>query len=173
MWPASKLIRNGHSTANCYLASRLLRATGPLILGSMRMSGETMGLLLACQSACVVSEMKGSLWSTRKKPALWASSGPHSRGAEETVGLPFTPFQYNWLSFQVNAQDFLWWLFLKNGVYPGKGISPIQPTFPSPSSLFPHHLSIIYRLSTCHRTSKHSVWSYWGQKCSTLYVLFR
>jgi hypothetical protein len=28
-------------------------------------------------------------------------------------------------------------------------------------------------LSTCHRTSKHSVWSYWGQKCSTLYVLFR
>lgn len=58
VWPVNKLIRNRLSTANCYLISRLLRPTAPLMPGRARMSGETMGLLVACQNAHVVSEMK-------------------------------------------------------------------------------------------------------------------
>ena len=81
------------------------------MLGRMRVSGETLGLLVAWQNAGVVPEMKGSLWSARKTAALRASSGlrplilceaclkgwdtgPHSRGAEEYAGLPVTGFQH-------------------------------------------------------------------------------
>lgn len=68
VWPVSKLIRNRLSTANCYLISRLLRPIAPLMPGRARMSGETMGLLVACQRW-------KALWTTRRRLVLWESPG--------------------------------------------------------------------------------------------------
>lgn len=121
------------------------------MLGRVRMSGETTGLLVACQNACVVSEMKGSLWTARKRLALWASSSlwslilyvacprgwdtgltTHERSRRE-CGAVIPSFSVHRLCFKVDARE-------------------LTREMAAPSSLF-LHLSQLFIGRACQRPS--------------------